>query len=85
MSNGKGYLEQPHLHTQAPWRSAHLHNPGNFKGALEAAVADPKKTLLGVGTGIPSTFVTKVIASTKPDFVWVDVEHGMFDRLLLNE
>lgn len=85
MADGKGYLEQPHLHTQAPFRSALLINPGNFQEALNQAVADPKKTLFGVGTGIPSTFVTKVLASTKPDFIWIDVEHGMFDRLLLNE
>jgi len=57
--------------------------PGNFREALRQAAVDPKKTLFGVGHGIPSTFVTKVIASTKPDFIWIDVEHGIFNRLTL--
>jgi hypothetical protein len=27
----------------------------------------------------------QVFASAKPDFIWIDVEHGMFDRLALHE
>lgn len=83
--SGSGYLDQPSFHTEAKWRSALLTYPGNLKGALREAQKDPKKTLLGVAQGIPSTFLTKVFASTKPDFIWMDVEHGMFDRLLLHE
>ncbi|ORY67554.1 Pyruvate/Phosphoenolpyruvate kinase-like domain-containing protein [Pseudomassariella vexata] len=81
----KGYLEQPHLHTNASFRSSLLTHPGNLREALRQAQQDPRKTLFGVAQGIPSTFVTKVIASTKPDFIWIDVEHGMFDRLTLHD
>ncbi len=56
----KGYLEQPEFHTKAPFRAARLTYPGNFREALRQAQADPKKTLFGIGHGIPSTFVTKV-------------------------
>lgn len=56
----KGFLEQPQLHTKAPFRSAMLTYPGNLKEALRQAQADPKKTLFGVAHGIPSVFVTKV-------------------------
>lgn len=83
--SGQGYLNEPSLHTQAKWRSALLTYPGNLKGALREAQKDPKKVLFGVGQGIPSTFLTKVYASTRPDFIWMDVEHGMFDRLVLHE
>ncbi|KAL0569370.1 hypothetical protein V5O48_012594, partial [Marasmius crinis-equi] len=79
----KGYLEQPELHIKAPHRAALLTYPGNLREALRQAVEDPKKTLFGVAHGIPSVFVTKVLASTKPDFVWIDVEHGIFDRSTL--
>ncbi|KAL7907466.1 Pyruvate/Phosphoenolpyruvate kinase-like domain-containing protein [Trichoderma velutinum] len=84
MSN-KGYLEQTNLHSQAKWRSALLTYPGNLQEALREAQKDSKKTLFGVAQGIPSTFLTKVYASTRPDFVWFDVEHGMFDRLVLHD
>ncbi|KAF5003960.1 hypothetical protein FDECE_9523 [Fusarium decemcellulare] len=84
MSN-QGYLEQPDFHVKAPWRSALLTYPPNLKAALKEAQADPAKTLFGVGHGIPSPFVTKVIASAKPDFVWIDAEHAMFDRLALHD
>lgn len=55
------YLDQPDLHTKAPYRAALLTYPGNLKEALRQAQDDPKKTLFGVAQGIPSTFVTKVI------------------------
>ncbi|KAM0427824.1 hypothetical protein ACHAPT_007281 [Fusarium lateritium] len=83
--SSQGYLDQPDLHVKAPWRSALLTFPGNLKGALKEAQEDPIKTLFGVGHGIPSTFVTKVIASAKPDFIWIDVEHGMYNRLTLHD
>lgn len=57
---GRPYLEQPDFHVKAPYRAAQLLQPGNLKSALKDAHADPKKTLFGVGHGIPSTFVTKV-------------------------
>jgi 4-hydroxy-2-oxoheptanedioate aldolase len=79
------YSEQKALHTEAPYRSAQLTQPGNLKKALADAQADASKTLLGVAHGIPSSFVTKLIASTKPDFIWMDVEHAMFNRLELHE
>jgi 4-hydroxy-2-oxoheptanedioate aldolase len=82
---GKPYNEQPSLHADAPYRAAMLTNPGNLRQALKDAMADPTKTLFGVAHGIPSVFVTKMLASTKPDFVWIDVEHGMFNRLELHE
>jgi len=56
----QGYLDQPDLHVKAPFRSALLTYPGNFREALRQAQEDPSKTLFGVGHGIPSTFVTKV-------------------------
>lgn len=79
------YLEQPELHTKAPFRSALLTYPGNLQEALRQAQADPKKTLFGVAQGVPSVFLTKVYASTKPDWIFLDVEHGMFDRLTLHD
>lgn len=85
MAEYKPYSEQPHLHAQAPYRAAMLTYPGNLRQALKDAQADPSKTLFGVAHGIPSTFVTKLLASTKPDFVWIDVEHGMFNRLELHD
>ncbi|KAJ8111249.1 hypothetical protein OPT61_g6114 [Boeremia exigua] len=85
MAEYKPYSEQPHLHAQAPYRAAMLTYPGNLRQALKDAVADPAKTLFGVAHGIPSVFVTKLLASTKPDFIWIDVEHGMFNRLELHD
>ncbi|SPN99943.1 uncharacterized protein DNG_02795 [Cephalotrichum gorgonifer] len=79
----KSYLGQPELHTRAEHRAALLTYPGNLQEAFRQAQADPKKTLLGASQGIPSTFVTKVIASAKPDFIWFDVEHGIYDRSTL--
>ncbi|KAK2623714.1 hypothetical protein QTJ16_006895 [Diplocarpon rosae] len=79
----RGYPSQPEIHVQAPFRSALLTYPGNLREALRQAGDDPSKTLFGVAQGIPSGFVTKVLASTKPDFIWFDVEHAMFDRLSL--
>ncbi len=79
------YLEQPDLHARAQHRAALLTYPGNLKKALQEAKEDPKKTLLGVAQGIPSVFVTKVLASAKPDFIWMDVEHGIYDRSTLYE
>lgn len=79
------YSEQKALHTDAPYRAAVLNYPGNLRKALADAQADASKTLMGVAHGIPSVFVTKLIASTKPDFIWIDVEHGMFNRLELHE
>ncbi|KAF1968417.1 hypothetical protein BU23DRAFT_655927 [Bimuria novae-zelandiae CBS 107.79] len=43
----------------------------------------PSMTLLGVAQGIPSVFVTKILAATKPDFIFLDVQHAIFDRLAL--
>jgi len=81
--SSKSYLEQPATHVRAPYRSALLTQPANFKKALKDAQADPIKTLLGVAQGIPSVFVTKLLASAKPDFIWIDVEHGIYDRSTL--
>jgi 4-hydroxy-2-oxoheptanedioate aldolase len=83
--NGKPYTQQSgfHMNPHTPYRAALLTYPGNFRQALEDAKADPKKTLLGVAQGIPSAFVSKLLASTRPDFIWMDVEHGMYDRLEL--
>jgi 4-hydroxy-2-oxoheptanedioate aldolase len=83
--DAKPYSERPDLHADAPHRAAMLTNPGNLRQALKDAMEDPSKTLFGVAHGIPSTFVTKMLASTKPDFIWIDVEHGMFNRLELHE
>lgn len=85
MADFKPYSEQKELHTSAPYRSSMLTYPGNLRKALAEAQADASKTLFGVAHGIPSTFVTKLIASTKPDFIWIDVEHGMFNRLELHD
>ncbi|KAH8658099.1 Pyruvate/Phosphoenolpyruvate kinase-like domain-containing protein [Xylariales sp. PMI_506] len=82
MSN-KPYLEQPDLHVKAPHRAALLTYPGNFQEALRQAQADSSKTMFGVAQGIPSVYVTKILASTRPDFIWIDAEHGMWDRLAL--
>ena len=85
MADFKPYTEQPELHTKAPYRAAMLTQPANLKQALKDAQADASKSLMGIAQGIPSTFMTKLIASTKPDFIWFDVEHGMYNRLTLHE
>jgi len=85
LGTGAPFPEQPDLHTVAPYRAAVLTYPANFRKALKDAQEDKNKTLLGCAHGIPSVFVSKLLASTKPDFVWIDVEHGMFDRLTLFE
>lgn len=77
------FPQQTQFHTVAEHRAAVLTYPANLREALRQAKEDPKKTLLGVAQGIPSVFVTKVMASAKPDFIWMDVEHGIFDRLTL--
>jgi 4-hydroxy-2-oxoheptanedioate aldolase len=74
------YSEQKALHTDAPYRASSLVFPGNLRQALADAQADASKTLMGIAHGIPSTFVTKLIAARKPDFIWIDVEHGMFSK-----
>jgi 4-hydroxy-2-oxoheptanedioate aldolase len=81
--NGKAFTEQPHFHqnTQTPYRAALLGHPANARQALEDAKKDVTKTLLGVAHGIPSVFVTKLLASARPDFIWIDLEHAMFNRL----
>ncbi|KAH8889155.1 Phosphoenolpyruvate/pyruvate domain-containing protein [Thozetella sp. PMI_491] len=79
----KPYAEQPQLHVQAPHRAALLSNPGNLEEALRQAQADSSKTLFGVAHGIPSVYLTKMFAALQPDFIWIDAEHGMFDRLAL--
>ncbi|KAH8901405.1 Phosphoenolpyruvate/pyruvate domain-containing protein [Thozetella sp. PMI_491] len=81
----KPYLEQPNLHTVAPHRAALLSHPANLREALREAMADSTKTLFGLGCGIPSSALTKVFLSAKPDFIWFDAEHGFFDRLTLND
>ncbi|KAK4098532.1 Phosphoenolpyruvate/pyruvate domain-containing protein [Parathielavia hyrcaniae] len=81
--SSKPFPQQPQLHTTAEHRAAVLTYPGNFRAALRQAQEDPKKLILGVAQGIPSAFVTKVMASAKPDFIWMDVEHGIFDRSTL--
>ncbi|UKZ67964.1 uncharacterized protein TrAtP1_009121 [Trichoderma atroviride] len=83
--SGQGYLDNTALHAQAKWRSALLTYPGNLKEALREAQKDAKKTMYGIAQGIPSSFLTKVYASVRPDFVWIDVEHGMFDRIVLHD
>lgn len=85
MASYKPFSEQPELHARAPYRSSMLTYPGNLRQALKDAQADASKSLMGIAQGIPSTFVTKLIASSKPDFIWIDVEHGMFNRLELHE
>lgn len=79
------FSEQPDLHVPAPYRAAQLTYPANLQQAFKDAQADTNKTLVGVAQGIPSVFVTKILASTKPDFIWIDVQHGIFDRLTLFE
>jgi len=79
------YSEQKHLHADAPYRAAMLTYPGNLREALLKAQEDARQTLFGTGHGIPSTFLIKVVAATKPDFIWIDVEHGMFNRLELHD
>ncbi|KAK2073414.1 hypothetical protein P8C59_007700 [Phyllachora maydis] len=74
MSN-QSYAEQPQLHTKAPYRSALLTQSANGQEAMRRAFADPAKTLFGVAQGVPSVFVTKLLASTRPDFIWLDAEH----------
>lgn len=85
MASFTPYSEQQALHTDAKYRSAILTQPANLRKALADAQADASKTLVGIAHGIPSVFVTKLIASRKPDFVWIDVEHGVFNRLELHD
>lgn len=95
------YLEQPDLHTKAPFRAALLSHPGNLKEALRQGQEVPKKVLFGVAQGMASVFVTKVcspsvcrgaainaaqvLAATRPDFIWLDAEHALWDRSSLYE
>lgn len=79
----KPFPQQSQLHTVAQHRAAVLTYPGNLREAIRQAKEDPRKTLLGVAQGIPSVFLTKVMASAKPDFIWMDVEHGIYDRSTL--
>lgn len=79
------FSEQPNLHTPAPYRAAQLTYPNNLQKALKDAKSDKSKTMLGVAQGIPSVFVTKILAATKPDFIFIDVQHGIYDRLTLFE
>lgn len=81
----KPYLEQPELQTKAPYRASMLTYPGNLSQALKDAQEDGGKALMGVAQGIPSVFVTKMIASLKPDFIWFDLQHSMWNRLELQE
>ncbi|KAL5118057.1 hypothetical protein ACEQ8H_004044 [Pleosporales sp. CAS-2024a] len=79
------FSEQKALHTDAPYRSALLTQPANFRKALAEAQADASKTLVGVANGIPSIFIIKLIAQRKPDFIWIDAEHAMYNRLELHD
>jgi 4-hydroxy-2-oxoheptanedioate aldolase len=79
------FLEQKALQPQAKHRAALLTYPANLRQALKDAQADQEKILFGVGQGIGSSAVTKVLASAQPDFIWLDVEHGMFNRSELYE
>ncbi|KAK4233881.1 Macrophomate synthase [Achaetomium macrosporum] len=74
--------DEPGDGTRAGDRERTLDDPAADSPALVAATA-PVWTRVSVAQGVPSVFVTKVLASTKPDFIWMDVEHGMFDRLTL--
>jgi len=85
MADFKPFSEQKALHIDAPYRASMLTYPSNLKKALADAQADASKTLMGVAHGIPSTYVTKLIASTKPDFIWIDVEHAVWNRTELHE
>lgn len=46
---------------------------------------DPSKAIFGVGQGIPSVFLSKVIAQAGADFVWLDGEHSLWDRSAIYE
>jgi len=73
-------MEQKHLHAVAPFRAAQLTYPGNLREALRQAQEDPKKTMFGIGQGIPSLMLTKVLAATTPEFYWIDAEHSLYNR-----
>lgn len=88
--NGKhqeehSYANAKHLHVHAPLRPAQLTQPHNLKGLLRSMKGDPKKAIFGVGQGIPSVFLSKVIAQAGADFVWLDGEHSLWDRSTIYE
>jgi 4-hydroxy-2-oxoheptanedioate aldolase len=80
--NGKSFLEQPSLHSKAPYRAASLNFSGNLQAALRESLTDPSKTLWSFGQGIPSAKVTKALVSwqPRPDLIWFDLEHGYWSK-----
>jgi len=79
------YSSQSSLHIHDPYRAAMLTQPANLRQALKDAQVDASKSLMGIAHSIQSTSFTKLLAITKPDFLFIDVEYGMFDRLMLHE
>jgi 4-hydroxy-2-oxoheptanedioate aldolase len=79
------FLEQPELHTKAPNRAAVLSFAGNLQGLLRQSVSDPTKTLWGVGHNISSPKVTKAIVDGRPDYLWIDLEHGSWTKETIAE
>lgn len=79
------YKNATHLHVQAPHRPAQLTQPHNLKGVLKSMSKDPSKAIFGVGQGIPSVFLSKVLGQAGADFVWLDGEHSLWDRSTIYE
>jgi len=75
------YSSQSSLHIHDPYHAAMLTQPANLRQALK----DASKSLMGIAHSIQSSSFTKLLAITKPYFLFIDVEHGMFDRLMLHE
>jgi 4-hydroxy-2-oxoheptanedioate aldolase len=79
------YKDAVDLHVKAPFRPAHLTQSHNLKGLFRSMKDDPSKAIFGVGQGIPSVFLSKVIAQAGADFVWLDGEHSLWDRSAIYE
>jgi 4-hydroxy-2-oxoheptanedioate aldolase len=79
------YENASHLHVKAPFRPAQLTQSHNLKGLFRLMKDDPSKAIFGVGQGIPSVFLSKVLAQAGADFVWMDGEHSLWDRSAIHE
>ncbi|PWN43124.1 Phosphoenolpyruvate/pyruvate domain-containing protein [Ceraceosorus guamensis] len=72
----------------APYRALSLKQPANLRAALKTLINEkgdgPSDNLLmGLGLGVPSVEVAKVLSVTRADWIWVDAEHSPFNVNLL--
>ena len=66
------------------YKALNPRQPQGLRLALADAYANDK-ILLGAAIGIPSVEIAKVIATTHPDWVWLDAEHTPYSPMLLTD